>query len=68
MAKYNLYAGLGGEIAEDYCEQNGIEFDELSNEDWEEIESMYMEEVEGWISYMVTTIEEDPEHDRYYEW
>lgn len=112
MAKYNLYAGLGGgfggyqyhctedfdtkedaesaarqlaieeyqsyegyhgilcedEIAEDYCEENGIEFDELSNEDWEEIESMYIEEVESWISYMVTTIEEDPEHDRYYEW
>jgi GT2 family glycosyltransferase len=29
---------------------------------------MYMEEVEGWLSYLATTIEEDPDHDRYYEW
>lgn len=112
MAKYNLYAGLGGgfggyqyhctedfdtkeealdaarelaieeyqsyegshglrsleEIKEDYIAEYGIEEEEFHNGDWSAIEEEYMEEVEGWLSYLVTTVEEDPEHDRYYKW
>ena len=47
---------------------NGLSHDELTESDYEEIWDMYMEEVEGWLSYLATTIEEDPDHDRYYEW
>lgn len=112
MAKYNLYAGLGGgfggyqyhctedydsredaekaarelaieeyqsyegmhgilsegDIREQYCEENELTEDELTQEDEDEISGMYQEEIEGWLSYLVTTVEEDPNHDRYYKW
>lgn len=112
MAKYNLYAGLGGgfggyqyhctedydskedaeeaarelaieeyqsyegyhgltseeDILEQYLEDNGLSHDELTESDYEEIFTTYMEEVEGWLSYLATTVEEDPNHDRYYKW
>ena len=100
MAKYNLYAGLGGgfggyqyHCTEDYDsredaeeaarelaieeyqsyegmhgEENELTEDELTQEDEDEISGMYQEEIEGWLSYLVTTVEEDPNHDRYYKW
>lgn len=85
MAKYNLYAGLGGGFGgyqyhctedydaeeaarEQYCEENELTEDELTQEDEDEISGMYQEEIEGWLSYLVTTVEEDPNHDRYYKW
>ena len=73
IEEYQSYEGSHGlssegDILEDYLEDNGLLHDELTESDYEEIWAEYMEEVEGWISYMVTTIEEDPEHDRYYKW
>lgn len=73
IEEYQSYEGSHGlsseaDILEDYLEDNGLLHDELTESDYEEIWDMYMEEVEGWLSYMVTTIEEDPNHDRFYKY
>lgn len=73
IEEYQSYAGCHGltseeDILEQYLKDNGLSHDELTESDYEEIWDMYMEEVEGWLSYLATTIEEDPDHDRYYEW
>ena len=70
---YESYEGLHGilsygDIKEEYCEENEISEDNLTDKDYEEIDSMYREEIESWISYLVTTVEEDPDHDRFIGW
>lgn len=69
IEEYQSYEGLHGilseeDIREQYCEENGLNEDELSPADEDEISDMYQEEIESWITYLVTTIEEDPDHDR----
>lgn len=103
MAKYNIYAGLGGgfgganyqyteefetkedaereawrcafeeyesyegchglrswgEVQLDYCEENQLTPDTLSQEDCENIDEEYLEEVEGWLDYRAILTEED---------
>lgn len=62
--------GLDSEsdIEEDYCEDNDLSSDELTDEDREAIWDAYVDNMEGWLSYLVTTVEEDPNHDRFYRW
>lgn len=62
--------GLGswGDIKDEYCEDNGIDEDSLTDEDYEIIDAQYQEEMEGWLSYRVTTVEKDPNHDKCYRW
>lgn len=73
IEEYQSYEGYYGvlseeQVREEYCEENGISENELSQEDEDEISYIYQEEVEGWLSYLVTTVEEDPNHDRFYKW
>lgn len=73
IEEYQSYEGYHGllseeQVREEYCKENGISENELSQEDEDEISYIYQEEVEGWLSYLVTTVEEDPNHDRFYKW
>lgn len=47
------------DIQEQYCEENGLDSENLSKDDYEEIDDMYSEERESWISYYVIPTEED---------
>lgn len=67
---YQMYEGMGGisswsDIKEEYCEANGIFENELTEEDNREIDCIYDDEMESWLSFAVTTVEEDPDHDRF---
>lgn len=73
IEEYQSYEGMHGldsesDIEEDYCEDNGLSSDELTDEDRETIWDAYVDNMEGWLSYLVTTVEEDPDHDRFYKW
>lgn len=73
IEEYQSYEGMHSldsesDIEEDYCEDNGLSSDELTDEDREAIWDAYVDNMEGWLSYLVTTVEEDPNHDRFYRW
>lgn len=68
--EYESYAGLHGirsieEIAEEYCEENGVTEEELSDFDQENIFEIFCEEREGWLVYHAILASEDPDKDRY---
>lgn len=61
---YESYEGLHGlkdyydcEIT--YCEENDIKREDLTEENYEEIDNIYSDEVENWIDYYVILTEED---------
>ena len=61
---YKSYEGCHGipseeEITEEYCEENDIEFEDLTEDDFDDIHDLYIEEVESWISYKVVLADED---------
>ena len=67
---YESYEGLYGlmswtDIKEEYCHENGLTEDQLTDEDYQMIDMSYEDELESWLSYAVTTVEEDPDHDRW---
>jgi hypothetical protein len=70
VEEYQSYEGYHGlpsysDIMDDFMEEEGmIDEGELSESDREDIDETYTEEVESWIAYFVTSIEEDPDHDR----
>lgn len=70
IEEYESYEGSHGvmnwnDVKEDYLDSEGRDYDdELSEFDRECIDDMYQEAIEGWISYKVTTAEEDPDHDQ----
>lgn len=66
---YQAYEGLYGlptwyDIQKAYCKRENINVSDLTDYDLEYIDSEYDEEIDKWASVLITTIDEDPNHDR----
>lgn len=67
--KYQSYEGLyelptWKNAKENYCKENNLTEDQLNDDDYEYIDADYDEAVDRWLSVLVTTVEEDPNHNR----
>lgn len=65
VEEYQSYEGYHGllswdNIKEHYCNDNEVSEAGLIDSDYEEIDAIYEEEIESWLSYKATTVEEDP--------
>ena len=62
--KYEQYAGLHGlpdweDAVLEYCENNNLSEDELTDEDSQEIEECYNDARESWLDYYVVATDKD---------
>lgn len=67
VQEYEEHAGLyelpsWDDICDKYCEENQLDEANLSAQDNEEIDQIYEETMDSWLSYLVTTIDEDPHY------
>lgn len=68
IEEYESYEGTHGilseaDVRESYCDDNEISEDELSDEDEATIADLYIEEIEGWITYHAVLASEDLDHE-----
>lgn len=61
---YESYEGLHGilsyyDVEEQYCQEKNIEHENLTKEDYEEIDIIYYNERDNWISYYAIPTEKD---------
>lgn len=66
VEEYESYAGYHGirseeEVQEEYCEDNGVSEEDLTEDDRTEIHCLYIEEVESWIEWKAVLASEDKE-------
>lgn len=66
VEEYQSYEGMHGiasqkDITEEYCEENGVDEADLTQEDKDFIYDSYLNEVEGWIEYYAVLASEDPD-------
>ena len=68
VEEYESYEGMHGilsraDVEEDYCDDLDLSIDKLKAAHMQDIDELYQEEIESWITYYVKEISQDAEEE-----